>query len=423
VTTELDIARHDGHAEIMPATPAPGTANAAMEMLRNHAEMMRMAYDLASAMVNTAMVPKTYQRKSKDDNSADNAAAAILYGLELGLNPIQSLQQIFPVHGQPSMYAKTMVALLKSKGYKFRTVESGPERVTVEGWWPGEDPEPSTWTIQRAIDAGFVPQTDPDTGKFKVNQYGKLIGNEKYLTQPEEMLWAKAASTVCRRLAPDVLLGIGHTVEDLESEPDLDPVRVKSERVQAAEILKQGDAPEAPKVRQWQASEAASKEGAKPEIAQVDDSAKASPAPAPELATSAEQRTLAAELERHGHKTAAAKRKWLSSDTGREITSAKELTGEEAASIIDRLCRREAGDMPILQSQWTAAERMLEQLGAGDAEKRLMFLRNFLPDRAALADPLELNEREAAKVLAELTQLLADEAAAEQLPVAPEGGE
>jgi len=104
VTTELDIARQDGHAEIVPVRPKAGTAAAAMDMLREHAEMMRMAFDLATAMVGTTMVPKIYQRKSKDDkDAANNATAAILYGLELGLNPIQSLQQVFSVHGTPAI--------------------------------------------------------------------------------------------------------------------------------------------------------------------------------------------------------------------------------------------------------------------------------------------------------------------------------
>lgn len=264
MTTELDIARQDSHAEIVPARPKPGTAAAAMTMLREQAEMMSMAYDLAKSMVGTTMVPKIYQPKSETDKerekAAQNATAAILYGLELGLNPIQSLQQVFSVNNSPAIYAKTMVALLKAKGYKFRTDEAGPERCTVTGWWPGEEPETSTWDIERATQAGFVPTIDPETSKYKTKkftgangQYEKLIGNEKYITQPEEMLWAKAASTVCRRLAPDVLLGIGRTVEDLESEPEPDPVRVRSERVSAAEILDQADEPAAPKVQQWQA--------------------------------------------------------------------------------------------------------------------------------------------------------------------------
>ncbi len=425
MTTELDIARQDGHAEIVPARPKAGTAAAAMEMLREHAEMMSMAYKLADSMVGTTMVPKIYQRKSKDDkDAANNATAAILYGLELGLNPIQSLQQVFSVHGTPSVYAKTMVALLKSKGYKFKTIETGPERVTYSGWWPGEEPETSTWDIERATKAGFVPQVDPKTGEFARNQYGKLIGNEKYLTQPEEMLWAKAASTVCRRLAPDVLLGIAHTVEDLESEPEPDPVRVRSERVQVAEILDQAAESAPPKVQQWQPPTApdagfktASEEGVKPDTPQVDESAKASAEPPVEYATAAEQRALSAELERHGHKTPAAKRKWLSSDTGREIASAKELTGEEARDIVGRLSAREAGDLPILRAQWTVAAKMLDQLGADSTEKKVMFLHQFLSGREELVDPLHLNEREGGEVIAELTQLLADETPA------PEGGQ
>lgn len=439
MTTELDIARHDGHVEIVPARPKAGSAAAAMDMLREHAEMMSMAFELAKNMVGTTMVPRIYQRKNpKDEEAAQNATAAILYGLELGLNPIQSLQQVFSVHGQPTIYARTMVALLKSKGYKFKTIETGPERVTYSGWWPGEEPETSTWDIERATKAGFVPQIDPKTGEFARNKFDKLVGNEKYLTQPEEMLWAKAASTVCRRLAPDVLLGIGHTVEDLESEPDPEPVRVRSERMYTDRV---SDAEVAdampvtpPKVQQWQPKpteapaepqqhvETASNEVEKQDTSQVDDSAE----PPVEYATAAEQRTLSAELERHGHKTPAAKRKWLSADTGREITSAKELTTAEAVGIIDRLKHREAGDMPILQSQWATAAEMLDKLGADDTEKKVLFLRNFL-QRNEIRDPFELNEREAAEVLAELTQVVADEAQAAdagQLPIdGAEGGE
>lgn len=420
MTTELDIVRHDAVAEIVPARPTAGTAAAAMDMLREHAEMMSMAFELAKNMVGTTMVPKIYQRKHpKDEEAAHNATAAILYGLELGLNPIQSLQQVFSVHGTPAIYAKTMVALLKSKGYKFKTLETGPERVTYSGWWPGEEPETSTWDIERATRAGFVPQIDPKTGDYARNKFDKLIGNEKYLTQPEEMLWAKAATTVCKRLAPDVLLGIAHTVEDLESEPESEPVRVQSERVRVVEMLDSGEQP-APKVQQWQAPEHAdavedtSDSGAKPDTAQVDAPAPAEE-PAIEYATGDEQRALSAELERHGHKTPSAKRKWLSADTGREIASAKELTGEEARDIVGRLSAWQAGDLPILRAQWTAAAQMLDQLGADSTEKKVLFLRQFLSGREELVDPLHLNEREGNEVIAELTQLLADETkAAEQ---------
>ncbi|MGW4325414.1 hypothetical protein ACWEKR_05930 [Nocardia sp. NPDC004573] len=319
-----------------------------LDALNRYADGLAKALKFAQDVCRTSLVPKIYQGKPGD------AAVAILHGAELGLHPLQALQNIFPVHGMPSIYAKTMVALLRAKGYKFKTVEAGPEKVTFTGWWPGEDPETSTWTIERATKAGFVPTIDPATGKYKVKKYEgkngspgyeKLIGNEKYITQPEEMLWAKAATTVCKRLAPHVLLGlaIAEDQEDRADEPE--PVRVTSERVAPSEITPPADAPVVgPPVQQWQphaeqpaAASAASSEGEKPDNPQVEEPVKASPDPAPEMATAAEQRALSDQLERHGHKTPAAKRAYLTKETGRKIGSARELHGFEARAIAERL--------------------------------------------------------------------------------------
>ncbi|NWO15738.1 MAG: hypothetical protein HLX46_02590 [Corynebacterium sp.] len=162
--------------------------------LMKQAEAMSAAHKLATVLCNTAMVPATFRGKP------DDAAAAILYGAEVGLKPQQALQQVFVVHGQPAIYARTMAALLKAKGYKFSTVESTDESVTVEGVSPRGEHESSTWTIQRAKTAGYT-------------------SNKKYQTDPQAMLYAKAISEVARKLAPDVLLGIKYTAEDLELEP------------------------------------------------------------------------------------------------------------------------------------------------------------------------------------------------------------
>ncbi|PIS66313.1 hypothetical protein AZH46_06965 [Corynebacterium striatum] len=90
------------------------------------------------------MVPATFRGKP------DDGAAAILYGAEVGLKPQQALQQVFVVHGQPAIYARTMAALLKAKGYTFSTVETSDTSVTVEGHSPRGEREISTWTIDRA---------------------------------------------------------------------------------------------------------------------------------------------------------------------------------------------------------------------------------------------------------------------------------
>lgn len=218
--------REDSALEVFP--PARAHSTTAVAMLYEHAEVYNTAWKLAGQLVQTTMVPKRFFGKQKQGD----ATAAILFGAELELNPIQSLQRVIPIHGMPSLEARTMVGLLKAKGYKVRTVEQSDESVTVEGVAPDGETYRSTWTIQRAIQAGYVPTPTPDSkrrpdvkedwvttsktwdGKTTVS----IVGNMKYITDPQTMLKAKAQAEVCRELAPDVLMGISYTREELESE-------------------------------------------------------------------------------------------------------------------------------------------------------------------------------------------------------------
>lgn len=176
------------------ATTSQEVTDDGLELLVKQAKAMDAAYQLATTLCNTQMVPQTFRGKP------DDGAAAILYGAELGLKPQQALQQVFVVHGQPAIYARTMVALLKAKGFTFETVATSDESVTVRGTSPRGEVEEATWTIDRAKKAGYT-------------------NNKKYNSDPQAMLYAKASSEVCRKLAPDVLLGIRYTAEDLELEP------------------------------------------------------------------------------------------------------------------------------------------------------------------------------------------------------------
>jgi hypothetical protein len=191
--------------EVLPAhRPA---ASEAIGQLMAHAEAMHAAKQLGDALAGTDMVPKDYK------NKPGNAAAAILYGAELGLNPIQSLQQIFVIHGSPAIYARTAVALVMRHGVRVETLSSDNESVTVQATDPRTGQvERATWDIARATLAAYT-------------------SNAKYQTNPQEMLYAKAAMEVCRKIAPDILLGIPYAREELELESA--PQRVRSERASA----------------------------------------------------------------------------------------------------------------------------------------------------------------------------------------------
>ena len=156
------------------------------------AEAAQAAHQLAGALARTSFVPKHFQ-----GNPAD-ATAAIILGDELGLSPISALRSIYVIGGSPAMYARTMVALVMSHGHDIWTVEDTPTRVTVAGQRRGsEHVEQVTWTVDRARKAGYT-------------------SNRKYETDPQAMLYARAAGDVARKVAPDVLAGVPHSAEELQ---------------------------------------------------------------------------------------------------------------------------------------------------------------------------------------------------------------
>lgn len=157
---------------------------------------------LADALVHTSFVPLVGPKNNRRKLDAGDAAAMILAGDEVGFTPVQALRSIYLVHGTPALNAKAMAALVMSKGHDFWVEEEGPAKVTVGGRRRGSDHEQRvTWTLDRARKAGYTR-------------------NEKYQTHPQEMLYARAVSELCRRLAPDALAGMGYSVEELEQEQE-----------------------------------------------------------------------------------------------------------------------------------------------------------------------------------------------------------
>lgn len=183
--------------------------NAGVEAIHREVEVIEDAAKVVPILIDGGMAPAIYMPDHQPkkggpqqgrDAALSKAMAAAVYGATLGFGAAKSLQNVFTVHGQPSIYARTAVALVLSYGHDVWTVEAGPNSVTVAGRRKGkEHVETSTWDLDRAVKAGFT-------------------SNQKYKSQPEEMLWAKAAMTVCRRAFPDVMEGIPYSTEELELE-------------------------------------------------------------------------------------------------------------------------------------------------------------------------------------------------------------
>lgn len=187
------------------ATSAPAVQTAGMVQLEEWAAELGYAHKIAQAMAHSNFLPKSLREKGRGvvkpiEEMANDAAVVILAGKSVGLDPLQSVQNIFPVHGQPSMYARTMGALVVAQGHGVRRMSATEEAVTYAVRRKGDDTwQEFTWTIQRAQKAGYT-------------------SNSKYGSDPIAMLGAKALAEACRTVFPDVLLGMAYSVEDMELE-------------------------------------------------------------------------------------------------------------------------------------------------------------------------------------------------------------
>lgn len=190
-------------------SPADARRSAGVDAIDIELAVIEKAAKIIPAMIDGGMAPDQYlptfqpkqgAKPQGRDVALAKAMAACVYGATLGFGVAKSLQNVFTVHNQPAIFARTAVALVLSHGHSVETVEASATSVTVRARRRGSDHwEHSTWDMERATAAGFTK-------------------NAKYTTQPEEMLWAKAAMTVCRRVFADVLEGVPYSSEELELE-------------------------------------------------------------------------------------------------------------------------------------------------------------------------------------------------------------
>ena len=278
---------------IPTAPPGATTIDPTGGRLVAWAEAASAANSLARALSATAFVPAAMK------NPGD-ATAAILMGDELGLSPLAALRSIYVVHGTPALYARSMVALAQSHGHEIWTEETSDSKVVVCGRRRGSDKvERAEWTIQRAQKAGYT-------------------NNKKYGSNPQEMLYSKAAGEVARKVAADTLAGIPYSVEDIElgETPTVTVTRETAAKRTVARKAKADPAPEpAP-------------EDATPDTEPVDL------ADTPEALSDKTRAEMFALLHEHGIEDRDRQIAGIVAIIGRPIGSRSELTEDEARAVI-----------------------------------------------------------------------------------------
>jgi hypothetical protein len=147
--------------------------------------------DLAGKVAQTEFVPDAMRGKPAV------VAAAILYGRELGLEPMTSLRSVNIIKGRPALTAEAMRAMVLAAGHEIRFQEMTGARCVIVGRRKGQD---ETTTVTFTMD---------DAKKMGVG------GGQQYAKMPRQMLAARATSELCRLIFADV---IGGLISDVEAE-------------------------------------------------------------------------------------------------------------------------------------------------------------------------------------------------------------
>lgn len=183
--------------------PATGSSETVMS-ITDWANELQAAGSIANILANTEFVPTGIR------GNVEAVGAAILTGYEIGLKPMNALANIFVVRGRPAMYARTMVSLVLSHGHEVERVDATEQAVTVRGRRKGSQSwQTFTWDMNRAKRAGYT-------------------SNQKYTTDPQAMLTAKAQAECCRTMFPDVLSGMAASAEEIELGDFDEPAQVEA---------------------------------------------------------------------------------------------------------------------------------------------------------------------------------------------------
>ena len=155
---------------------------------------LRAAAEIAGHIAQTDFVPSTLR------GNPAAIAAAILYGDEVGLTPMQSLAKIAVIKGRPTLTAEAQRALITAAGHEIWFEESTVTRAIAAGRRAGQERIGRiTWTLDDAKRAG-------------------IAGGENWRRYPAEMLRARASAALARAMFADVLGGMP-ALEEMQDEP------------------------------------------------------------------------------------------------------------------------------------------------------------------------------------------------------------
>ena len=178
---------------------------------------IKEALAFAEMLSQSNMVPKDFI------GNPGNILVAVQWGMELGLQPMQAMQNIAVINGRPSLWGDSVIALVKaSPTCEYIIEEVGDDSATCRVKRRGEPEQERSFSTADAKAAGLLGKQGP------WSQYRK------------RMLQMRARSWALRDVFPDVLRGIPIAEEVMDTEKEINPAPARRQTgKQAAEAAKQ----------------------------------------------------------------------------------------------------------------------------------------------------------------------------------------
>lgn len=182
------------------------------------------AFQFADMVLVSGMAPKSYRdliAKTKDGSDVARAAVvvALQFGLEVGFQPMQALQCIANINGNPSVWGDGALALVQSSGLlewiredDFETIKANKKATCIVKRRGDPEEKKITFSYDDAITAG-------------------IFGNAVWKTYPYRMCMFRARGFALRDKFPDVLKGlkIAEEVMDyIDAEPEPERARIQA---------------------------------------------------------------------------------------------------------------------------------------------------------------------------------------------------
>jgi hypothetical protein len=153
------------------------------------------ALTFSQYLADSDMVPKDFKGKP------GNCLIAMQWGAEIGLQPLQAMQNIAVINGRPALWGDALIALARASSACEYIVESQTETVaTCKVKRRGEPETVRTFSMDDAKKAGLIGKQGP------WSQY------------PKRMMQMRARGFALRDVFPDVLKGMA-MVEEAQDTP------------------------------------------------------------------------------------------------------------------------------------------------------------------------------------------------------------